>query len=123
MLDNLNMVHSTRILKMIQSNGEYDKILQGIYEHYLLCKITDIGATGGVKSKLDQVSDWLDFYLNLDHFVNANQQYECMGYMAYPLLKLHYLFGSPNKRFRIEYPRASYQVFSHLMKEFHCFEK
>jgi hypothetical protein len=88
----------------------YLNLKVGIYEHYLLCKITDIGAAGEIKSKLDQVSDWLDFYTKLDHFLNANQQYECMGYMAYPLLKFHYLFGAPTKRFRIEYPRASYQV-------------
>lgn len=83
----------------------------GIHENYLSCKITDVGATGQIKSKLDQVSDWLDFYMKLDQCLNANQHYECMAYMGYPLLKFHHLFASPNKRFRIEYPRASYQVF------------
>ena len=82
----------------------------GVYENYLQCKITDIGASSGIKSKLDQVSDWLDFYLRLEQRLNVGQNYECMGYMAFPLQKLHYLFASPNRRFRIEYPRVAYQV-------------
>ena len=99
------------IVKMIQTNGEYVKLMQGLHENFLSCKITDMGGRDpSVRTKIHQAGDWLDFFDQLDIAVNARQRNEFMAYMAYPAAKFHMLFATGLLKFRIEYPRVGYQV-------------
>ena len=95
---------------MINGNGEYANILQGIYENYLKCKITDMGGSLKNSSKLEQACEWLLFFDGLDYAVKSKQLYEFSPYLGYSLAKFHQLFASPLLKFRIEYPKMGFTV-------------
>ena len=87
----------------------------GIFENYLKCKISDFGATDKIrKPKIEQAVEWLTFYDALEKQVTTNMMYEFMGYMAFPATKFYQLFASPILKFRLEYPKQTYQCLADL---------
>jgi hypothetical protein len=99
------------VVHLSQTNGEYEKLINGVHENFLKCKITDVGGANYVmKPKTIQAFDWFQFYDLLEQQINSKQLHEFLAYMPYSIGKFHSLFAAPILKFKIEYPRSSYQV-------------
>ncbi|KAF9576690.1 hypothetical protein EC968_005463 [Mortierella alpina] len=95
----------SRMVSLIHTNGEYDKLVQGCFENYPSMVFHDVAM-----SKVVECGDWLAFYDQLNARVSANFEYEVGGYIAYALVNFHRFFAG-SVRQKIEYPRKDYESF------------
>ncbi|KAL0097434.1 hypothetical protein J3Q64DRAFT_1060365 [Phycomyces blakesleeanus] len=96
-----------RIIRSVATNGEYEKIMQGCFEAYPNMQFHDVAL-----KKCLKMSEWLDFYDTVNHYVNDQHEYGLYGYMAYPAVNFHRFFaGSTVQKHRVEYPRMDYEAF------------
>ncbi|KAG0053134.1 hypothetical protein BGZ83_001606 [Gryganskiella cystojenkinii] len=95
----------SRMVTMVQTNGDYDKLMQGCFENYPTMTFHDTAM-----SKVVDNGDWLAFYDQLNTRVSSNFEYEVGGYMAYALVSFHRFFAG-SVRQKIEYPRKDYEAF------------
>ncbi|KAF9962640.1 hypothetical protein BGZ72_000060 [Mortierella alpina] len=95
----------SRMVSLIHTNGEYDKLVQGCFENYPSMVFHDVAM-----SKVVECGDWLAFYDQLNARVSSNFEYEVGGYIAYALVNFHRFFAG-SVRQKIEYPRKDYESF------------
>lgn len=95
----------SRMVSIIQTNGDYDKLMQGCFENYPTMIFHDVAM-----NKVVENTEWLAFYDQLNFKVSANFEYEVGGYMAYALASYHRFFAG-SVRQKIEYPRKDYESF------------
>ncbi|KAF8984494.1 hypothetical protein BGZ46_007861 [Entomortierella lignicola] len=95
----------SRMVTMIQTNGDYDKLLQGCFENFPAMIFHDVAM-----SKVVECMDWLAFYDKLNSKITSNFEYEVGGYVAYALVNFHRFFAG-SVRQKIEYPRKDYESF------------
>ncbi|KAF9938682.1 hypothetical protein BGZ67_010582 [Mortierella alpina] len=95
----------SRMVSLIHTNGEYDKLVQGCFENYPSMVFHDVAM-----SKVVECGDWLAFYDQLNARVSTNFEYEVGGYIAYALVNFHRFFAG-SVRQKIEYPRKDYESF------------
>ncbi|KAG0282220.1 hypothetical protein BGZ96_000726 [Linnemannia gamsii] len=100
-----NNTYVSRMVSIIQTNGDYDKLVQGCFENYPTMIFHDVAM-----SKVVENTEWLAFYDQLNYKVSANFEYEVGGYMAYALASFHRFFAG-SVRQKIEYPRKDYESF------------
>ncbi|TPX51105.1 hypothetical protein SeLEV6574_g00509 [Synchytrium endobioticum] len=105
-----------RLLATIRSNGDYDKIMEGVFENYLRARILDTTAaatdhTGAPRSKIEEALEWMSFYDVMQSRVNKRQQWELSSYLPYPAVAFHRLFanalGMP-----VNFPRTEYDNYT-----------
>ncbi|CAO3669965.1 unnamed protein product [Rhizopus microsporus] len=97
-----------RLTESIVSNGEIERIMQGCFESYPLMRFHDVAM-----QKVVRISEWLDFYDQLNQRTSERQEFELYKYLPYPLVNFHRFFaGTTMQEHRVEYPRMDYQVFS-----------
>ncbi|XP_059092266.1 chromosome transmission fidelity protein 18 homolog isoform X2 [Tigriopus californicus] len=87
-----NMFH------LASSCGDYDKLMQGVFENYLQVKFKD--------SQLENViagHEWFCFFDLTQEMIGHSQVYALMGYQPFAFVASHLLFGSLHKT-RIMYP-------------------
>ncbi|CAG8478707.1 10923_t:CDS:10 [Paraglomus brasilianum] len=94
-----------RLSSMINTNSEYDKLMQGCFENYPNMKFND----SNFSKRLD-VCDWLVFYDQVNQRLNSRQQFGLQPYLPYSLAAFHPLFAGSVKQ-DIKYPRTDYQYF------------
>jgi chromosome transmission fidelity protein 18 len=90
----------------IQSCGDYDKVLQGLWEHYpnLLPNDKSLG-------NVDRLHDWVMFYDRLAGRVGESQEWELMGFMSYGIVPWYTHMASPaNNTKHVEWPKSDYEV-------------
>ncbi|KAF9115488.1 hypothetical protein BGX27_007617 [Mortierella sp. AM989] len=95
----------SRMVTLIQTNGDYDKLIQGCFENYPTMNFHDVAM-----SKVVECGDWLAFYDQLNSKITSNFEYEIGGYVAYALVNFHRFFAG-SVRQKIEYPRKDYESF------------
>ncbi|KAF9546441.1 hypothetical protein EC957_009790 [Mortierella hygrophila] len=100
-----NNTYVSRMVSIIQTNGDYDKLMQGCFENYPTMIFHDVAM-----NKVVENTEWLAFYDQLNFKVSANFEYEVGGYMAYALANYHRYFAG-SVRQKIEYPRKDYESF------------
>ncbi|KAF9133537.1 hypothetical protein BGX30_012241 [Mortierella sp. GBA39] len=100
-----NNTYVSRMVSIIQTNGDYDKLMQGCFENYPTMVFHDVAM-----NKVVENTEWLAFYDQLNFKVSANFEYEVGGYMAYALANYHRFFAG-SVRQKIEYPRKDYESF------------
>ncbi|KAG0275592.1 hypothetical protein BGZ95_008609 [Linnemannia exigua] len=100
-----NNTYVSRMVGIVQNNGDYDKLMQGCFENYPTMIFHDVAM-----SKVVEMTEWLAFYDQLNYKVSANFEYEVGGYMAYALASFHRFFAG-SVRQKIEYPRKDYESF------------
>ncbi|KAH7046343.1 hypothetical protein BKA57DRAFT_466280 [Linnemannia elongata] len=100
-----NNTYVSRMVSIIQTNGDYDKLMQGCFENYPTMIFHDVAM-----NKVVENTEWLAFYDQLNFKVSANFEYEVGGYMAYALANYHRFFAG-SVRQKIEYPRKDYESF------------
>ncbi|GAA5925020.1 Ctf18p [Sporobolomyces koalae] len=95
-----------RIVRDVQTSGEYEKIAQGCFENYLLARDTDNESF----SRLSDALDWLHFFDRLDDKLRADRDYELLGYVPYSFVPWYPLFSSqtPNP---VELPKTDYEMY------------
>ncbi|GAA6010908.1 hypothetical protein JCM11491_004595 [Sporobolomyces phaffii] len=95
-----------RIVRDVQTSGEYEKIAQGCFENYLLARDTDNEAFPRISDALD----WLYFFDRLDGKLRSDRDYELLGYVPYAFVPWYPLFSSqtPNA---VELPKTDYEMY------------
>ncbi|XP_071946299.1 chromosome transmission fidelity protein 18 homolog [Antedon mediterranea] len=98
------------MLQAVTGNGDYDKLLSGIFENYLQVKFKD--------SHLDAVNlacDWLVFHDTLNRQILHSQTYILMRYLPYVPVVFHMMFAS-NGQNKIHYPSAQFENMQKISK-------
>ncbi|XP_070580731.1 chromosome transmission fidelity protein 18 homolog isoform X2 [Ptychodera flava] len=93
-----NNVYST-----VSSNGEYEKLTQGLFDNFLDLKFKDPHLEAVVLGH-----DWLAFNDHLNQQINHSQSYNLMKYLPYMPVAFHMLFASSTHH-RIQYPNTQYE--------------
>ncbi|XP_056618848.1 chromosome transmission fidelity protein 18 homolog [Triplophysa dalaica] len=92
------------ILHLVSSNGEHEKLTQGLYDNFLSMKLKDPGMLG-VCSGLD----WLSFTDLLNECILHGQNYSLMRYLPFLPAAFHFLYAA-NSVPRINYPHSNYEA-------------
>ena len=82
-----------KILSTIQSCGEYEKVVQGVFDNYVNMKFRDL--------RLENVTKSLDRFTEFDLLqqeIRHSQIYSLMAYLPFTLVLSHLLFGSTVKQ-------------------------
>ncbi|KAK3915579.1 Chromosome transmission fidelity protein 18-like protein [Frankliniella fusca] len=93
-----------RVLRTVQSHGDYNRLVQGVFENYLNMKLRDSSLNGLVKGL-----DWFSTTDLLNTQIMSTQNYILMPYMAYAFPVWHILFAGLAWP-KINYPNASYEA-------------
>ncbi|KAK4052058.1 Chromosome transmission fidelity protein 18 [Microbotryomycetes sp. JL201] len=94
-----------RIVRDVQTSGEYDKISQGCFENYLGAKtMTDTWP------KIDEALDWMFLYDRLDGKLRADRDYELLAYVPYTFVPWHKLFSSYSSE-PLAFPTSDYEAY------------
>uniref|UniRef100_A0A8C1SD75 Chromosome transmission fidelity protein 18 homolog n=1 Tax=Cyprinus carpio TaxID=7962 RepID=A0A8C1SD75_CYPCA len=94
------------ILHLVSSNGEHEKLTQGLYDNFLSMKLKDPGMLG-VCAGLD----WMCFSDLLNECVLHGQNYSLMRYFPFLPAAFHHLYAA-NSVPRINYPHSHYEAFT-----------
>ncbi|WVQ77322.1 hypothetical protein IAR50_007006 [Cryptococcus sp. DSM 104548] len=96
-----------RLIPIIQSCGEYEKVVQGAFEHYPHLKPLD-GTLGNVTKTLD----WVAFTDRLQGRIGSDQAWELMGYVPWSLgAWFPHMAAQANGAKPAEYPKADYDAY------------
>ncbi|GAB1608222.1 chromosome transmission fidelity protein 18 homolog [Argonauta hians] len=96
-----NITPTARCQNILQATfaaGEFDKILQGLFQNYLQVKFKDPKMEG-----INQALDWLGFVDELNGYIHSLQDYTMMQYRPYLCVVFHFMFAS-NTHPKIMYP-------------------
>ncbi|XP_074648288.1 chromosome transmission fidelity protein 18 homolog [Tubulanus polymorphus] len=100
----------SHILRIVSGIGEYEKIMQGLYDNILNMRIKD--------TRLETVNysnEWLCFSDRLLRIVNQSQDYTMMRYVPFTMVTFHLLFASNNNP-PIQWPNSQYENYLKLTK-------
>ncbi|GFG31238.1 hypothetical protein Cfor_11072, partial [Coptotermes formosanus] len=93
-----------KVLRTVQCCGDYDRLIQGVYENFLNMSFRD--------SRLEAVSLGLEWFCAADvlsHKIQTTQNYILMPYQPYAFVMWHFLFSSFSWP-KITYPSAGYEM-------------
>ncbi|EIW66530.1 hypothetical protein TREMEDRAFT_34848, partial [Tremella mesenterica DSM 1558] len=96
-----------RLVNEVQSCGEYDRLVQGMWEHYPNLKPIDSSLENIVK-----LNDWVAYHDYLAGRVGEHQEFELMGYMPYGIVAWYgHMASSANNTKLTEWPKADYEAY------------
>ncbi|WRT65827.1 uncharacterized protein IL334_002777 [Kwoniella shivajii] len=96
-----------RVSFAVQACGDYDKVVQGLFEHYPNLKPLDSSLPNVCK-----VHDWLGYYDRLSSRVSESQEWDLMGYMPYAITAWYSHLAAPaNNTKPTEWPKADYESY------------
>lgn len=98
------------ILHSVHSCGEYDRLLQGVFENYPTIKFKD-----SYLSSVCTGLDWMCFYDHVNHFIQKNQNYCVFGYLPYTFIALHFQMAAVLSQ-KIKYPTAQTELNAKVTK-------
>uniref|UniRef100_A0A182QTV9 AAA+ ATPase domain-containing protein n=1 Tax=Anopheles farauti TaxID=69004 RepID=A0A182QTV9_9DIPT len=87
-----DMSASTRmsnVLQVVTMAGDYERLMQGVYENYLHQKMPDADMCG-----VAEATEWFSFNDRLQRTINQLQNYAIYPYLAYAFVMWHYLFAT-----------------------------
>ncbi|KAG0243590.1 hypothetical protein BGW41_001801 [Actinomortierella wolfii] len=96
----------SRLVNLVHTNGEYEKLMQGCFENFLRMTFHDTAM-----SKVVESTDWIAFYDRLNARASTQFEFELMGYIGYSLVSFHRFFAGSVKQTKIEYPRKDYEAY------------
>ncbi|KAG4081820.1 hypothetical protein H8356DRAFT_1756084 [Neocallimastix lanati (nom. inval.)] len=105
--NNLSNRYISRLVSLINSNGEYEKIIIGCYENYIKLKTINFSSDPN-KSKYVLISEWLEFYDYINLHISKFAHFELSEYAIYPIISFYRLFASSS--LRAAFPLAPYQA-------------
>lgn len=86
-----------QMLQLIHGNSEYNKLVQGCFENYLLGRNVH-------SDKTEYVCDWLVLHDQLDQHINHKQDYALYKYLPYTVMAFFSQFNGNDRR-AIRFPR------------------
>ena len=98
------------ILGMLYACGEYDRLVQGVFENYLDMKFKD----SGMQSVLAGL-EWMVHFDLLHQEAIKSQAWALMGHFCFPLVAAHLLFASTTKQ-RVQFPTQQTEVTTRLSR-------
>lgn len=104
MSDQSSATRMEYILGCVNSSGEYDRLIQGIFENFLKQKIHDPNMEGIVEA-----NRWFCFDDRVQNKINSLQNYSIYPYLVYGFVNWHFSFGSMTYP-QITYPQKQYEV-------------
>jgi len=96
----------SRLSALINSNGEYEKIIIGCYENYIKLKTVNFSSDPN-QSKYVLISEWLEFYDYINLNISKFAHFELSEYAIYPIISFYRYFASAS--LRSAFPLAPYQ--------------
>ena len=93
-------------LNLVQSAGETEKVLQGLFDNYLLAKIKDARMVA-----LNLAESWLVSHDLINTKVQQTQNYVMMPYLYFTPVTFHMIFAM-NHPPKIKYPNSEYDNFT-----------
>ncbi|ORY58350.1 P-loop containing nucleoside triphosphate hydrolase protein [Leucosporidium creatinivorum] len=94
-----------RIVRDVQTSGEYEKISQGCFENYLGARqLTDTWP------RILEATDWLFLYDRLDGRLRSDRDYELLAYVPYAFVPWYKLFSSHTSA-TMEFPKTDYEAY------------
>ncbi len=100
-----------RLTHEISSNGEFDKIFNGLFENYPNLKPLDTS----LRNICLLHDRWTGYFDRLSAKVSEGMEWELMGYMSYALVPWYSHMAAPANNARpIEWPKADYEVSGNL---------
>ena len=75
-----------------QSCGEYDKVVQGVFDNYVNMKFRDMRLENVTKSL-----DWFTCFDLMQQEIRHSQIYSLMAYLPFTLVLSHLMFGSTGR--------------------------
>lgn len=104
MTDTTPTTRMEHILSIVNSCGEYERLIQGVYENFLKQKMQDPNMEGVVEAM-----NWFCFDDCVQSKINNLQNYAIYPYLVYGFVSWHFAFASmvyPH----ITYPQKAYEV-------------
>ena len=98
------------ILGSVQSCGEYDRVVAGVFENYINMKFKDNAMENVVKGL-----DWFSEFDLLHSEMLHSQVYSIMAYLPFTLVMAHFMFASTVKQ-RVTFPSQAYEVSTKLSR-------
>lgn len=93
-----------KVLKTVNSFGDYEKLAQGVFENYVTMKVKD----SSLESTCESL-EWFCFSDMLNKQIYTLQNYSLMSYLQYAFVMWHFAFGTHNWN-KLNYPSAGYEV-------------
>jgi len=98
------------ILATVQRCGEYDRLVQGVFENYVNIKFKDSGMAAVVKGL-----EWFSHFDLLHREMLHGQVWALMGHFPFTLVAAHMLFASSTKQ-RVSFPTQHTEAKNNLLK-------
>ncbi|GAA5826328.1 hypothetical protein JCM11251_007255 [Rhodosporidiobolus azoricus] len=95
-----------RIVRDLQTSGEYEKIAQGCFENYLSAR----GSNAEAFPRLLQALDWLYLFDRVDSRVRSEREYELLPYVPFAFAPWYGLFSSQVPK-EVELPKTDYEMY------------
>lgn len=92
------------VLRCVNSCGEYDRLIQGVFENFLKQKMQDTNLEGVVEA-----NRWFCFDDRVQSKINRLQNYSIYPYLVYGFVSWHFSFSSMAYP-HITYPQKQYEV-------------
>ncbi|XP_059617862.1 chromosome transmission fidelity protein 18 homolog [Phlebotomus argentipes] len=96
------------IVRVVQSGGDYERLMQGVFENYLNQKIGD-----AAMRNTSEVCDWFVFADMLQKMINQQQNYAIYPYLPYSFALWHSLLATL-QRATIAFPSKGFEVLQKL---------
>lgn len=95
------------LLDLIHSCGNYNKVVEGCFEHYPTAK--GIGTFDPKLQKMVNINDWTVFDDIISRQISQNQHFTLMKYRPYIGLAFNHEYSSSERQF-IRYPRSAWET-------------
>jgi len=100
----------SHIHHLCQSAGEYEKVMQGIFENYLDAKSKDPHLNG-----LCLASEWFCYSDTINQYTGRSQDYSLMKFTSFLPVIFHFLYAS-NAPPRIQFPHSQHELYKNSNK-------
>lgn len=93
----------SNVLEVITMAGDYERLMQGVYENYLHQKMPDADMCG-----VAEATEWFCFNDRLQRTLHQLQNYAIYPYLSYAFVMWHYLFATMAWP-KINFPSKGYE--------------
>lgn len=97
-------VRMQHVLDSVVSFGDYERLIQGVFENYPLIK-----QTGTQFAPICTATEWFSYTDCLNKKVHETQNYQMAAYLPYAFVVWHFAFASFTRK-KLVYPNSSYEV-------------
>ncbi|CAF4179606.1 unnamed protein product, partial [Adineta steineri] len=100
----VSLARRLQLADLVSSIGAYDRIYDGLFEHYLTLHFHDPKLTS-----IDYANSWLLFYDRMNTEMYTQQNYSFWRYAPYPALVFHLLFVT-HRPIQMKYPQKQLEM-------------